>query len=202
MTDIPAQSVSDDVAYSYRPSLLGAAWSFRLTAGGMAWEAGRKSGLIPYRAIRGVRLSFKPASMQTQRYLTEIWAEGAPKLEIVSSSWKSMVEQERLDKTYAAFVTELHRRIAQVEGQGSAPVRYEQGSPPLLYWPGLAVFAGVALGLAWLTVRALQSDAMAGAAFIAAFMLLFLWQGGNFFRRNRPGRYRPDALPDVLMPKG
>jgi hypothetical protein len=168
----------------------------------MAWEAGRKSGLIPYRAIRGVRLSFKPASMQTQRYLTEIWAEGAPKLEIVSSSWKSMVEQERLDKTYAAFVTELHRRIAQVEGQGPAPVRYEQGSPPLLYWPGLAVFAGVALGLAWLTVRALQSDAMAGAAFIAAFMLLFLWQGGNFFRRNRPGRYRPDALPDVLMPKG
>ena len=37
--------------------------------------------------------------------------------------------------------------------------------------------------------------------FTAALMALFLWQGGNFFRRNRPGRYRPDALPAALMPK-
>jgi hypothetical protein len=202
MTDVSAPSAADDVAYSYRPSLLGAAWSFRLTDGGLAWEAGRKSGLIPFRAIRSVRLSYKPVSMQQQRFLTEIWAEGAPKLEIVSSSWKSMVEQERLDKTYAAFVVELHRRLAQVENQGQLPVRYEQGRPASLYWPGFAVFTGVALGLAWLTVRALESGAMAGAVFVAAFMLLFLWQGGNFFRRNRPGRYSPDALPAVLMPKG
>jgi hypothetical protein len=222
MTDSAAPAIGDhvaseasnealnDIAYSYRPSLLGAAWSFRLTAGGMAWDTGRRNGLIPYRAIRRIRLSYKPVSMQSQRFLTEVWAEGAPKLEIVSSSWKSMVEQERLDKTYAAFVVELHRRIAQVAGhvagQVAGPVRppvvYEQGSPPWLYWPGVAVFGGVALGLAWLTVRALQSDANAGAAFIGAFMLLFLWQGGNFFRRNKPGVYGPDALPDVLVPKG
>ena len=53
-----------------------------------------------------------------------------------------------------------------------------------------------------LIVRALQSDAKGGAAFIAGFLVLFLWQGGNFFRRNRPGLYRPEALPAELMPKG
>ncbi len=42
---------------------------------------------------------------------------------------------------------------------------------------------------------------MGGAAFIGFFMLLFVWQGGNFFRRNKPGYYRPDALPELLMPK-
>jgi hypothetical protein len=81
-------------------------------------------------------------------------------------------------------------------------VRFEQGSHPLLYWPGLIVFAGVSLALAWLAVRALQADARAGAAFVAGFLALFLWQGGNFFRRNRPGLYRPDAIPAALMPKG
>ena len=60
----------------------------------------------------------------------------------------------------------------------------------------------MALGLALLVVRALQADAIGGAAFIGAFLVLFLWQGGNFFRRNRPGLYRPEALPAELMPKG
>jgi hypothetical protein len=198
MSAVSASQPADDQVYTYRPSLLGAPWSFRLTPTGLAWEAGRKSGLVPYRDVRRLRLSFRPISMQTQRYQTEIWAERAPKLAIISSSWKSMVEQERLDKSYSAFVTALHRRLAACD----APASYEQGSNPILYWPGLAVFSAMSFGLAFLIMRALQSDAMAGAAFIAAFLALFLWHGGNYFRRNRPGVYSPDALPELLVPKG
>lgn len=193
-----AGTPSDERQYTYRPSLLGAPWSFRLTPTGMAWEAGRRTGHVLYRDIRRVRLSFKPVSMQTQRYQTEIWADGAPKLAIVSSSWKSMVEQERLNKPYVAFVGELHRRLAAA----GAPASYQQGNNPFVYWPGLAVFSGMSFGLAFLIMRALQTNAAAGAAFIAAFLGLFLWHGGNFFRRNRPGVYRPDALPEILLPKG
>lgn len=198
MTDTPAADEGEGLPYTYRPSLLGAPWTFRLGRDALAWEAGRKSGRIAYGSIRRIRLSFKPVSMQSQRFLTEIWADGAPKLEIVSSSWKSLVEQERLDKSYSAFVAELHRRIAAA----STPARFEQGANPLTYWPGLVVFAAVSLGLAFLIVRALQSGAAGGALFIGVFLALFLWQGGNFFRRNRPGIYRADALPEVLMPKG
>jgi hypothetical protein len=53
-----------------------------------------------------------------------------------------------------------------------------------------------------LVMRALQVNAKGGAAFIGGFLALFLWQGGNFFRRNRPGRYSPEALPADLLPKG
>jgi hypothetical protein len=197
MSDDRAGDAAEGTAYAYRSSMFGAAREFRLTGDGIAWTAGRRSGLIPFRAIRRLRMSFKPANMQWQRFLIEVWADGAPKLEIVSTSWKSMVEQERPDKPYAAFVTELHRRIALAAG----PVRFEQGSNPLLYWPRLIALVGVALGLAFLIVRALQADAKGGAAFIGCFLLLFLWQGGNFFRRNRPGLYRPEALPPELMPK-
>ena len=94
----PAGSGGESVAYSYRPSLLGTAWEFKLTGDGIDWVAGRKSGHVSCRNIRRPRMSFRPANMQSQRYATEVWADNTPKLQIVSSSWKGMVEQERLDK--------------------------------------------------------------------------------------------------------
>jgi hypothetical protein len=193
-----ADAAAEITAYSYRPSLLGAAWEFKLTGDGLDWAAGRKSGHVRFRDVRRLRLSYRPTSMQSYRFMTELWAEGVPKLKILSTTWKSMVEQVRLDQQYAAFVGELHRRIAL-----AAPTtRFEQGSHPLLYWPGLIVFAGLAIALALLTVRALQADAKAGAAFVGIFLLLLLWQGGVFFRRNRPGVYRSESPPAELMPKG
>jgi hypothetical protein len=161
------------------------------------WTAGNRVGRVPLRNVRLVRMSFKPATMQPHRFVTELWAEGAPRLVIVSTSWKSMVEQERLDAQYVAFVRELHRRIARA----AAPARFVQGKHPLQFWPGLALFIGVGLMLAVLVPRALQARSIGGAVFIAAFLALFLWQGGNFFRRNKPGQYRPDALPPELLPK-
>jgi len=193
---IDRASAGEPFAYAYRPSLLGAAWEFKLTGYGIDWAAGRKAGHIPFRNLRRLRLSYRPASMQSHRFMTELWAEGAPKLEILSSSWKSLVEQERLDKPYVAFVTELHRRIALA----APPARFEQGRSPLLYWPRLIAFVGVALGLALLVVRALQADSKGGAAFIGGFLVLFLWQGGKYFRRNRPGVYHPLDLPAQLLP--
>jgi hypothetical protein len=185
------------IVYTYRPSLLGAPWQFELAAEGIRWIAGRRSGEVRYGAMRRVRLSYRPANMQSYRFITEIWAEGAPKLRIVSTSWKSMFEQERLDKAYVAFVAALHRRLADA----NVAAVYERGSHPLMYWPGLAVFVIICLGFAVLVVRGLQQNAWAGAAFIAAFLLFFVWQGGTFFRRNRPGLYRPDAPPADLLPK-
>ena len=192
-TAVPA----DNLVYTYRPSLLGSPWVFTLEPSSLTWAWGNRTGRVGYDAIRRLRMTYRPANMQSHRFMTEIWAEGAPKLQVVSSSWKSMVEQERLDKPYSDFVTQLHARLTQVHGAAE----FIQGSNPVLYWVGLVVFAGVSLSMAALVVRALQGDALGGAAFIAFFMLLFVWQGGNFFRRNRPGLYRPDALPELLMPK-
>jgi hypothetical protein len=198
MSEIPATAAAEDVSYTYRPSLLGAASQYTLSGEEIVWARGGRSGRVPFRNIRRLHMSYRPTSMQSHRFRTEIWAEGAPKLEIVSSSWKSMVEQERQDGPYKTFIAELHRRI----GAAGAPVRFEQGTNPLLYWPGVIVFVGLSLGLAFLIVRALQSGSASGAVLIGAFLMLFLWQSGNFFRRNKPGLYRADAPPPALMPKG
>ena len=107
-----------------------------------------------------------------------------------------MVEQERLDRSYSDFVRELHRRIARA----MSPTRFERGTSPLIYWPGLAIFVAVALGLAGGAVQALHAGAYAGAAFAGGFLALYLWQIENFLRRNRPGTYSPEALPKEVMP--
>ncbi len=184
-------------SYSYRPSLLGAPYEFRLTEQGLEWGVGRKFGCIPWRDVTRVRLSFRPANMQTHRFATEIWAKDAPKLAIMSSSWKSMVVQERLDRPYAAFVTEFHRRLARAQTHA----RFEQGTNPVQYWPGLIVFVSMSLALSALIARALQQQAVGGAVLIAGFLALFIWRGGDYFRRNRPRLYRVDALPTDLMPR-
>jgi hypothetical protein len=187
-----------DFTYAYKPALMGAPFEFRLTPTGLEWRKGRHSDCIPYGRIRRLRLSFRPANMQSYRFLAEIWATGAPKLPISSTSWRSMMELQRHDAEYAAFIAELHRRMAAAGSTAS----FEAGSPPVIYWMGAVVFAAVCLALAALAVRGLQEGAFAAAANVGGFLALTLWQLGTFFRRNRPATYRPDALPAQVMPQG
>ena len=198
MDDPTAAQGPEEPAYSYKPSLMGAPWLFRLMPEHLEWTVGRRSGTVPYRDIASIRMSFKPVTMQTRRYLTEIWAPGAPRLVISSASWRSMVEQASLAGPYSEFVTQLHARIA---ASGGKP-RCETGLNPFLYWPGLIVFAGLLVGFLGMTVRALQVSSWPAALFIVGFMALFVWQIGKFFKLNRPLRYAADAPPENLLPRG
>ena len=184
--------------YVYKPSLMGAAWELSLEPDALAWRTGGHQGRIPYGRITRVRLSFRPVTMQTRRFVTEIWWADGPRLVIASSSWRSLVEQEAQDRPYGAFVRALHRRLAAA----GTTAAFETGSPAVLYWPGLAMFVGVAVALAAITARAMQTEAYAGAALVGGLLALFLWQSGMYFRRNRPGRYHPDELPKELVPDG
>jgi hypothetical protein len=199
--DVSSQCEPDasrDLIYAYKPSLLGAPFEFRLTQTALEWSRGRLADRVPYDRIRRLRLSFRPVTMQSHRFVAEIWYVAGPKLEICSTSWRSVVEQERHDAGYCAFIAELHRRIAAV----GAGVSFEAGSPVVLYWIGVALFAGASLALAALTARALQVGATGGAAIVGGFLALFLWQVGTFLRRNRPATYEPDTLPPEVLPRG
>jgi len=192
-----AAEPEEGTTYAYRPSLLGVPMEFQLTSGGLNWSGARGSGHVAYRDMRHVRMTFVPATMQPHRFVTEIWADRVPKLAIVSSSWKSMVEQERLDRGYRAFITELHRRLALA----GSTARFEQGRHALLYWPGLAIFALFLVVLATLVPRAIAAGEGGVAVLIGGSILLFAWYGWEFFGRNRPRSYTPDAPPQALLPK-
>ena len=188
---------SAEFSYAYKSSLVGAPLEFQLAPDALEWRKGGIAGRTPYGSVRRIRLSFRPMTMQNYRFVTEVWPESGPKLQIASTSWKSLVEHQGLDAEYRAFVSELSRRVGAAGGNTA----FDTGSPAFLYWPGVLVFTGASFALTALAVRALQEQAWGGAAFIAAFFALFLYQAGNFFRRNRPGTYSPDAVPPLLLPK-
>ena len=194
--DVTDPTASDDPVYVYKPSLLGAPWEFRLRPDALEWQVGRIRGRAPYGRIVRVRLSYRPASMQSRRFLMEVWPADGPRLSIVSSSWRSLVELTPQDQAYGAFVRELNHRIAHAGANAS----FETGSPAVLYWPGLAIVASAATILAALAMQALLIMNWSAAALIGGFCGLFAWQGGTFFWRNRPRRYRPDAVPPDLVP--
>lgn len=191
-----AAASPDALVYAFKPSLAGAAWTFRLRPDVLEWTVGRRRGQVGYADIRRLRLSFRPISMQAYRFVAEIWPRHGAKLRIVSSTWRSMVEQRRQDAAYRDFIAALGHRIA-----GAQPaMSVEIGLAPPIYWPGAGMVVAVALGLAALEVRAVQLEAWSGAAFIGGFFMLFLWQTGTFLGRNRPARCRADALEDRVLP--
>jgi hypothetical protein len=186
-----------DPTYAFKPSLIGAICQFTLKADAMDWQIGRRSGRLRYDRVRAVRLSYRPVTMQSHRFITEIWSTDNPKIQIVSVSWRSIMEQERLDKAYSAFVTELHRRIAAA----GAKAKFTTGLPAVTYWIGVVMFTGVILATGGLFLRAMSSVQWAATAVVGIFFLVFAYQLGTYFYRNRPGRYQGDAIPNGVLPK-
>jgi hypothetical protein len=186
-----------DPYYMYKPALMGSPWEFVLRPRGLEWRFGRHSGIVHYDRMRHVRMSYRPATMQSHRFLTEIWSANNPKMRIASTSWRGLVELERLDAGYTNFISELHRRLVAANSNA----QFTTGMPILLYGLGAAVFAGLMLAMIVLEARALLASDWAGAALVGGFILVFGWQIGNFFRRNCPQRYRPDALPAAVLPR-
>ena len=182
--------------YGYRPNMMGAAMVFSLKRNGFAWEVGRRSGFVRYDQVRRVRLSYRPATMQMHRFLTEIWSEQTPKLQIASASG-GLLDQTRQDTSYADFIAELHRRLVAA----GSTARFEAGMHPLLYWGGSIFMVGLAVMLAILLGRAAINRDLPGFALMAVVSLLFVWQVGSLFYRNRPQTYRPEALPPRVLPR-
>jgi hypothetical protein len=184
-------------SYAFKPSLIGRWYEFTLKPDGLHWQMSGRAGRVRYERIRAVRLSFRPVTMQSRRFITEIWSTDNPKIQIVSVSWRSMVEQARQDGAYSAFVTELHRRLAASGSQA----QFTTGLPVVSYWFGVVTFVAVMISMAIMIVRTLKLEQWSAGAIIGAIFAVFALQIGNYFRRNRPSRYRPDAIPREVLPK-
>jgi hypothetical protein len=182
--------------YVYKASLIGSAHRFELTDAGLSWHVAGRSGVWPYADIAAIRLSYRPVSMQPRRFRADIEYAGGARIAVLSTTWQTVTLMTPQDNDYRAFMTQLHRRLAEA----GSKAELIGGLRPGLYHAGMAMLAVVAVSMAGLLMRALLTGEWAGALFLVGFAALFGWQIGGFVRRNRPQRYGFDELPEELLP--
>ncbi|MCA6124043.1 hypothetical protein J6500_19400 [Bradyrhizobium sp. WSM 1704] len=182
--------------YAYKASLIGSAHQFELTDAGLSWRIAGRSGVWDYRDISIVKLSYRPVSMQQQRFRADIDNAKGGRIAILSTTWQTATLVAPQGQLYRDFIVELHRRM-QAAGSKAALVG---GLGPTTYTAALALLACLAVAMAGLLLRALLTAEWAGALFLVGFAALFAWQIGGFITRNRPRRYSFDDLPEALLP--
>lgn len=182
--------------YAYRPRMIGAGSSYRLGAHSLEWNLGGYTGQVPYPMIDLVRLGYRPSNFGNRRFIAEIRQRKGMKLEIASSSFKSMVSMEDQGEAYKAFIQELHRRIAASGGN----CRFEAGFAAWRWWPMVAVSIGTALALVYVLANTFGGGDRTALFLVLGFIVLFGWQMWPLVWRNRPERYEPHNIPERVMP--
>src|ERR1700730_3083079 len=125
----PESATVPHPSYAYKATPLGAIWQFHRGSDAIEWEAGPRRGQLRYADIRRLRLSFRPVSMQSRRFLAEIWTVRGAKLQMASCSGRSMADHDRHEAAYTGCLLELHRRLVAAQ----APTSFECGSNALRY---------------------------------------------------------------------
>jgi hypothetical protein len=192
-------SMADDEQakrYAYKPSVAGSPQVFVLTAEGLSFQGGFRSGIWRYGDIARIRLSYRPVSMLAHRFRADVRHKDGRRLTIVSATWAGIVALTPQNDSYRAFIEDLHRRIAAA----SRDVECLAGLPRPSFAFAAAAFAAVIIALAGLSLRALMSEQYIAALFILGFGAWFGWHTGRMLMRNKPRRYEVDNVPRQLLP--
>ncbi|ABA04355.1 conserved hypothetical protein [Nitrobacter winogradskyi Nb-255] len=192
----PPEMPPPDVGYAYRASAIGSAHRFALEDDGLSWRASRRTGRWRYEDIVAVRMSYRPMSMQSHRFRTEISHQDGGRIIVMSTTWRTLALMDAQSNDYRTFIVELHRRLAA----HGARAMLAGGLNPALYFAGMSVLTLLSVAMTALLMRAIVTGEWAGALFIVGLSALFGWQIGRFMRRNRPRAYTLDALPRDLLP--
>lgn len=188
----------DPTRYTHTYHALRKARSYRLTDDALTWEDEGEDGVksLPYSGIKEVRLAYRPSRVQRNRYLAHIVPKSGKRIDISNSSFHGFGNFTEHNEEYAAFLRELHRRLAEsgtdaVFHKGSSLLGYI-GNLLLTGWIALmlvlAFFLLMATGIVWVAVIKL--------AIIAFFIPTLI----RFIVRAKPKRYDPREIPGDALP--
>jgi hypothetical protein len=182
--------------YSHVPRPVGGPITFRLEGDRLVVDSGRKIHEVRLAAVEQVRMTYEPRSFVQRAFRTKIRMADGKTFAFSSVNWRSMVEAERLDREYRAFVRTLFDSIARANPEA----RFLAGRPRWAWFLTAVLAAGSLVAMAVFTLRALQAGAGAAATMGVLFALFGIWQLEPMVRLNRPRAFTPDDPPSELMP--
>lgn len=184
------------LAYKQRPRPFAGEVIFALTDDGLFVDNGRRQETIPYAAIQTLRLTFGYRNIGTPIFMCRIRRERGRTVTLSNLNWKGYVEYEAQNKGYTLFVRELVQKIAAANPH----ILFERGRPGLSYFLTLAVGVSALVGFAGATLFGLMRGNWLLATLGIIFLFPFSRQVHGMITRNRPGLFKPDALPSDLLP--
>lgn len=183
--------------YHYREHALTDVNRLSLHSDGLASQCGERSRLYAYSDIQSVRLKFDPTRVQTNRYWMDIEFLNAPKLRVTNNSYVGFADFKDQSEKYRGFVNDLHHVLANK----NAGVRYFAGSHFFSYLLsllctffviGILIFANIYLLLTGMFI----------VVFIKLILIVvYLPTLFRYLKANRARQYKPDAIPELLLPK-
>lgn len=187
---------SEPLIYSYHPRLGGAGVQLTLADGALEWLVGPREGRLALTDITRLNLRFQPAKFASATYELEITGREGSRLVAASASRTSLTAVRDQGSDYARFVRCLHGALAAAQ----VPVEC-RGGYGAVRW-GLMVGLGLvaALGLLVVVGFAVFQGQWTTAAIIALLSAVVGWPTVETLVRNRPLRYRLEALPAHLLP--
>jgi hypothetical protein len=151
---------------------------------------------FPYRDIAGLRLSYAPSRVDSARYRCDLTMRSGGKVAILSTHYAGFADFEDRAATYAPFVRAL---IAKVAAANPA-ARFRSGKNPIIYSAEhLFLLAMIALLVYVLSITGwgpFSDSSWAKLFIVIGFIPLLV----VYTRKNWPGRFKPDAIPQDVLP--
>jgi hypothetical protein len=190
--------IADDApVYAFKPRMLAAEHVFRLGPDSLEWNVGGRTGRIAYPMIARIRVGFRFTNFMGHRYTAEIFPRSGGRMDISSVSSRGMLDNANQGVAYRAFIAELHRRVASARGE----CRFEAGMAVWRFWPSVTITLAMAAALVYVLVRGILGDQIVTSLIVLAAGSLFVWQMGKMVLANKPRSYRPETIPEDLLPK-
>ncbi len=188
----------DPTVYRLRANAFVKPRTYRLTDDALTWQedGAEKPDGVFYDDISEVRLAFAPTRVATNRYRAQIIFRAGGMAELFNMDYLGFASFAEHNAEYAAFLTELHRRLA---ARGKAIV-FRQGNSVGAYVGNILltifIFAAIAFALFFLVSWGGPWVAVAKLAIILFFVPVLI----RYIRRAKPGTYDPLALPAAVLP--
>lgn len=183
--------------YAHRAKPFSNELELHLTERELIAERGKSRQVFPIGRLERIRLSFTPRNTARLAFTCEVRAEDGKSVRFDNISWKSLIETERHDVEFRAFILALVARAAHAKPgvkleAGIAPLRYQVmrllGISIVAALAGAAVFAGS------------HSNYIVALASLGLTVYLANWLR-EFLTRNRPRSFAASDVPDNILPK-
>ena len=183
--------------YSHRAKPYAQEAQFRLMPQHLAIEQGRRSGDFAYQDIVMIRLMYKPRNTTNEGYQAKIYRRDKRTAALTNLSWKSLVDMDRQDGEYRAFMLALIAKVYFTNPN----VALEAGMPRWLH--SITAIAGIVAVLAMIvvTAQALRNGVYAAAVITSILALYFGWWSIRYLSRNRPRSFTANDIPQDVLPK-